>query len=163
VSWNPAVPPPPAAGAPLGIGAGEEVGVADGAGAGVENSVEGLTDGLGLEVVPGVVVAVAVAVAVVPLPGLVVGAPPLTVPLGEVVTPIEPDTVTEGMVGVEVELPPEHAEIAVEARMVSAPAPISLALSVIPAMVVRSFIGPSSAAICDGLFPGSGFTNPHLR
>jgi hypothetical protein len=142
VSWNPAVPPPPAAGAPLGIWLAEEPGVDAGAVGGVVNTVEGLAGGLAVavRVAPGVVV---------PPLGLVLGATPLDVPLGEAVTLMEPDTVTEGMVGDVVDVPPVHAVIAAEPRMASAPAPISLALSVNPAMVVRSFIEPSSATICD--------------
>jgi hypothetical protein len=133
------VPPPPAAGAPVGI----EVCVGD-AVAGVVNTVEGLADGLAVVVAVAVAVVPGVAVVVWPPLGLVLGATPLDVPLGvglgEGTT--EPETVIEGMVGAVVDEPPVHAETAVETRMASAPAPISLAPGVIPAMVVRSFIEP---------------------
>jgi hypothetical protein len=52
-----------------------------------------------------------------------------------------------------------HAEIAMEASMVAAQAPITLTLSVIPAMVVRSFMAPP----CIGSFPRAGFANPCKR
>jgi hypothetical protein len=122
---------------------GIEVCVGD-AVAGVVKTVEGLTDGLAVTVAVAVAVAVVRGVAVVlalPL-GLVAGATPLEVPLGVGEGPTEPETVTEGMVGAVVDEPPVHAETAVETRMASAPAPISLALGAIPAMVVRSFIEP---------------------
>jgi hypothetical protein len=138
VSWNPAVPPPPAAGAPLGILLAEELGDDAEAVGGVVKTVEGLADGVAVTVA----VRVMPGVEVVPPLGLVLGATPLEVPLGELVAPIEPDTVTEGMVGAVVDVPPVHAVIAAEPRIVSAPAPISLALSANPAMVVCSFIEP---------------------
>jgi hypothetical protein len=74
--------------------------------------------------------------------GLVPGPTPLDVPLGVGEGTTEPETVIEGMVGAVVDVPPVHAETAVETRKASAPAPISLALGAIPAMVVRSFIEP---------------------
>jgi hypothetical protein len=112
--------------------------------AGVVKTVEGLTVGLAVTVAVEVAVVVAVAVArgvsVAPPLGLVLGAAPLDVPVG--LGPTEPETVIEGMVGAVVDEPPVHAETAVETRMASAPAPISLAAGVIPAMVACSFIEP---------------------
>jgi hypothetical protein len=101
-----------------------------------------LADGLAVTVAVWVAVARGVAVALAPPLGLVPGATPLDVPLGVGEGPTEPETVIEGMVGAVVDEPPVHAETAVETRKASAPAPISLALGVIPAMVVRSFIEP---------------------
>jgi hypothetical protein len=148
VSWSPAVPPPPACGGPEGTGLDGEVVVAEGAVCGVVNTDDGLTVALG--------VAVAVAVGLVPAVWLVpaVGLP--VVLAGAVALPVlvagaEPDT--EGMVGVEVEPPPEHADIVVTARTVSAPAPISLALSVSPATVVRSLMEPPHAPYAMFRFP----------
>jgi hypothetical protein len=129
------VPPPPAGGGAVG----NELDVLeDGSGCGVEKVAEGPgDDGLGLPS----------ALGLVPLPGLVLalgvvlGAVPLAVPVGSV-GPTDPDTVTDGMVGDVVDVPPVHAVIAVEASMASAPAPASLAVSAIPAKVMRPLIEP---------------------
>jgi hypothetical protein len=168
VSWSPAVPPPPAAGGPEGTGLAEAEVVA--VGGVVKTDDDGVVLALwlalavrlawGLELGLALVLVLARLLVLVPLLGLVVvlaGAVALVVPVVPVAGS-EPDTV--GMVGVEVE-PPEHADTAVAVRTVSAPTPISRALSVNPAMVVRSLIEPPCAAICDGSFPSSGFTNPH--
>jgi hypothetical protein len=56
------------------------------------------------------------------------------------------------MVGVEVELV-VHPDMAMEARTVSAPTPNSRALSVNPAMVVRSLIEPPCAPYAVVRFP----------
>jgi len=122
--WNPAVPPPPVAGAAVGaglaVGLGETVG--DGLGEG-----DGLVLGLGLEL--GL--------------ALVLGEP-----LGEPVAdePVEDDDEGVGSapdVGL-----PEHAAIVTEAHAITIPQPTaaSLALSLVPATVLRTFMEPPHAS-----------------
>jgi hypothetical protein len=72
--------------------------------------------------------------------------------LGEVLVSDENEVLLES--GVEVE-DAEHAETAAETKMVMVPQPrtVSIALSPVPAMVVRTFMKPPPAA--GGPFPGS--------
>ena len=127
-SCNPAVPPPPVAGAAFGVWLADEVAVTV--------TVAVAVGGAGvLEVTPGV-------------PGEVVppseaGAVAGPVPVDEVRTDVE----IEGMVGVvgeEVEL---QAETATGASRIRAPQPraVSLAPSAVLALVVRTFMGPPRA------------------
>src|SRR6516165_3779872 len=120
--WNPAVPPPPVAGA----AAGATVGLGDGVGARVV--------GVGVSVGETAAVAVAVAVAVL------VGDPvdvAVAVPEGEDV-----GSPTGG------EDPPVQAEIAAEATRATMPqlTAVNLALSLVPAAVVRAFMEPPHAS-----------------
>ena len=129
MSWNPAVPPPPVAGAAVGkvladgLGVGE--GECDGERVGVADALaEGVALSLGVVAVAvtlGETVAVAVAVPV--------GDPP-----GE----------RDG--GVADGVDPVQAETDTEASMVTAAQlrAVNLALSLVPAMVVRISTGPPS-------------------
>jgi hypothetical protein len=111
--WNPAVPPPPVAGATVGIGLGDGLTVAVGDGLG-EGLVVGLALGLGETL--GETEAVA--------EGLTedddVGVDSAPEPEG-----------------------PEHAETVTEARIVRMPHPTaSLALNLVPAVAARTFMEP---------------------
>jgi hypothetical protein len=112
--WNPAVPPPPVAGAAVGNG----LAVAEGLGDGV---AEGLGDGVAV--------------------GLTVGLG--VVPLGRVVGVGEPDAPGE-MVGGDAPGEDEQAETVAEPSMATAaqPATVSLARWPVPMMVVRIFMVP---------------------
>ena len=144
-SCNPAVPPPPAAGATVGIWL-------------VDDSVAGAVAVL-------VTVAVAVAVAVAVGEEVTPGVPEALVPEEGVLVPEEgvlpleagavaepvavPEVVTDGVnVGtVGVEEDPLQAETATGARRVRAPQhrAVSLTRSAVPAVVVRTFMGPPHA------------------
>ena len=118
--WNPAVPPPPVAGAAVANGLGVEglgVGLADGGGVGV---IVGRADGVGVGVIVGLA------------DGVTVG---LTVP-------------GENGGGVAEDPDPEQAETAAEANMVKAAQPTTakLALWPVPMMVVRIFMAPPHAS-----------------
>ena len=127
-SCNPAVPPPPVAGAAFGVWLVDEVAVTV--------TVAVAVGGAGvLEVTPGV-------------PGEVVlpfeaGAVAEPVPADEVVTEVEIEGIV-GVVGEEVEL---QAETATGAIRIRAPQPraVSLAPSAVLALVVRTFMGPPRA------------------
>jgi hypothetical protein len=136
-SWNPAVPPPPVAGAAagngLGEGLGEGLGVTDGA-AGV------LAEGLALSLAEG-----------------------LAVPLGvgERVPPGENEVSPAEGGGVD---PEEQAETAAEASMAMVPRRmmVNLARCPAPAMVVRPFMEPPHAPRqAAAAFPGRGARNRH--
>jgi hypothetical protein len=158
VSWSPAVPPPPAAGGPEGTRLARELVVAGGAVGGVVKTDEDGLVVLGL-VVLGLVVLGLVVLGLVVL-GLVLAGP---VALAVLLAGAEAEPGIGGIDGPVVDVPPPvHADMAVEAKTVSAQAPISLALSVNPARVVRSLIDPPHAPYA-GSFPGSGFTNPHRK
>jgi hypothetical protein len=129
--WNPAVPPPPVAGATVGTGLGvpEWPGVADGLGLGLADEV-----------------------AVGVLDGLTVGLPPaLAVGVGE------PDAPGEIGGGVAEGEDPEQAERAMEASIAkAAPTMANLALKPVPMKAVRilrrgtgRWVG---ALTCAGLF-----------
>ena len=123
-SWIPAVPPPPVAGATVGVGVG--VGVENGVGVGV-----------GVDVAVGVPVGVPVSFAGRLTGGDVAGVPSVIV------------VVADAAGGVD----PEQAEIAAEASMAMAPKPMTLniALSPVPAMIVRSVMEPPHASRrCEG-------------
>ena len=128
--WNPAVPPPPVAGAALGAGLAVGLGLAEGEGLGVverEGLVVGLALGLGLVLV------------------LVLGE--LLAELDPVADePVEDDDEGVGSapeVGV-----PEHAAMAREASRVTMPQPTaaSLVLDPVPATVLRTFMEPPHAS-----------------
>jgi hypothetical protein len=113
-SWNPAVPPPPVAGAAVGNGLADGLGVAD-----------GLAEELAL--------ALGVALAV-PLDKIV--------GVAETVLPGENEVgVAEGEDAVQAETDTEASMVKVAQLMA-----VDLALSLIPAMVVRIFMGPPHAS-----------------
>lgn len=115
--WNPAVPPPPVAGAAVGIG----LAVGEGLGVGL---IVGLGDGL----------AVGLGLAV----GVTLG---VTVGVGELVAPGE----IAG--GVAAGVDPEQAETAAEASIAkAAQQTVNLARRPVPMMVVRIFMAPPHAA-----------------
>jgi hypothetical protein len=118
VSWSPAVPPPPVAGAAVGAGVGEaSCGLGDGLG-------EGLGDGLAVEVALSLGEAVEV---------------PVSEPLGLGET--DPPGENEGA---DTLGDPEHAE----ASMVRLPEPsmVSVTLRPVPAIAVRTFMSPPRKA-----------------
>lgn len=125
MSWNPAVPPPPVAGAAVRNGLADGLCVADGDADGL-----GVADGLaeGLTLVLGVV------------------AP--AVPLGRIVIVAEPVTAGENGVGVGEGEDVVQAETDAETSMVKVaqPTTVNLALSPLPMMVVRIFMRPPHAS-----------------
>jgi hypothetical protein len=130
--WNPAVPPPPVAGAAVGAGLAVGLGLAEGDGLGVVER-EGLVVGLGL--------------------GLELGLG-LGLVLGEVLAELDPladEPVEDDDEGVgsapEVGVP-EHAAMAREASRVTMPQPTaaSLVLDPVPATVLRTFMEPPHAS-----------------
>jgi hypothetical protein len=129
--WNPAVPPPPVAGAALGTG----LGVAGGLGVGLADGVVvgltvGLTVGLDVGVADGVAVGLTLA---------------LGVGVGE---PVAPGEIGGGVADGE---DPEHPETAAEAIMANTAQPtVSLALRPSPMMVVLILL--QTARTRDGLF-----------
>lgn len=126
--WNPAVPPPPVAGAAVGAGLAVGLGLAEGDGLGVVER-EGLVVGLGLEL------------------GLGLGLGELLAELDPLADePVEDDD--EG-VGSAPELGvPEHAAMAREASRVTMPQPTaaSLVLDPVPVTVLRTFMEPPHAS-----------------
>jgi hypothetical protein len=128
--WNPAVPPPPVAGAAVGAGLAVGLGLAEGDGLGVVER-EGLVVGLGLGLELGL--------------GLVLGE--VLAELGPLADePVEDDDEGVGSapeVGV-----PEHAAMAREASRVTMPQPTaaSLVLDPVPATVLRTFMEPPHAS-----------------
>jgi hypothetical protein len=140
VSCVPAVPPPPVTGAAVGNRLADEVGVADRLGV-----TDRLADGLGVAELPAVAVAVGKADGLVEAPVVTLGAAPGAV-LGTLVDVAEP--VTEGEnIGVDEDGLDVQPETAAEPSMVKVPKPmaVSLVLSAVPAMVVRTFIQPPHA------------------
>jgi hypothetical protein len=126
--WNPAVPPPPVAGAAVGAGLAVGLGLAEGDGLGVVER-EGLVVGLGLGLELGLV-----------LGELLAELDPLAD------EPVEDDD--EG-VGSAPELgAPEQAAMAREASRVTMPQPTaaSLVLDPVPATVLRTFMEPPHAS-----------------
>lgn len=154
MSWNPAVPPPPVAGAAVGNGLADGLGVGDGKWL----RADALAEGLALVLADvGLAVTVAVAVGV-------------GVSLGEIVDVAEavPDGEPPGEneVGVAEGEDPEQAETDTEASAVTVTQPITLnlALSPVPAMVVRIFYGtPSCVQPVPAPFPVPAFTNPSRK
>jgi hypothetical protein len=124
--WNPAVPPPPVAGAALGAG----LAVAEGdTPCAVLGEGDGLAVGLGLVVVLGL--------------GLTLGEPDAVAVAGE---PAEVED--EGVGSAPEDGVPEHAAIVTEASAITIPQPTaaSLALSLVPATVLRTFMEPPHAS-----------------
>jgi hypothetical protein len=132
--WNPAVPPPPVAGAAVGAGLAVGLGLAEGDGLGVVER-EGLVVGLGLGLGLGLELGL----------GLVLGE--VLAELGPLADePVEDDDEGVGSapeVGV-----PEHAAMAREASRVTMPQPTaaSLVLDPVPATVLRTFMEPPHAS-----------------
>lgn len=126
--WNPAVPPPPVGGAAVGTGLADGLGVTDG---------EGLTvgDGDGLDVVDGDGLGVA--------DGDGLGLAEL-LGEGEAVAEAPGEDEDEGVGSAPEDGDPEHAETVTEASTVRMPQPIaaSVALSLVPAAALRTFMEP---------------------
>ena len=132
--WNPAVPPPPVAGAAVGARLAVGLGLAEGDGLGVvegEGFVVGL--GLGLEL------------------GLELG---LWLVLGELLGELDPvadapgEDDDEGVGSAPEDGVPEHAAMAREASRVTMPQPTaaSLVLDPVPVTVLRTFMEPPHAS-----------------
>jgi hypothetical protein len=119
------VPPPPVAGAAVGSGLADGLGVADGDADGDADRL-GVADGL----------------------TLALGVVTLAVPLGRIVGVAEPVPAGENVVGVAEGEDAVQAETDAEASMakVAQPTPVNLALSPVPMMVVRIFMGPPHAS-----------------
>jgi hypothetical protein len=165
-SWNPAVPPPPVAGAAVGSGL-DGLGVGDGEAVRV---TVGVGDGEAVRVTVGVADADAVRVTV----GVAEGdtdllADGVGLALGERVALLLVEVATVGEAGENVEdgaargldPDPEQADIATEASMVMLLQPMTanLALSPGPAMVVRTFMEPPHALRQVGTVSGSSTRN----
>jgi hypothetical protein len=128
--WNPAVPPPPVAGAAVGAGLAVGLGLTEGDGLGVVEG-DGLVVGLGLELGLGL--------------GLVLGEVLAELdPLAD--EPVEDDD--EGVGSAPEDGVPEHAAIAREASRVTMPQPTaaSLVLDPVPVTVLRTFMEPPHAS-----------------
>ena len=126
-SWNPAVPPPPVGGAAVGNGLADGLGVGDGDSDGLgvaDRDADGVADrdADGLTLALGVVT--------------------LAVRLDKAVGVAEMLAPGENLVGAAEGEDAVQAETAAEARMVKVPHPmaVNLALSLVPAVVVRTFI-----------------------
>jgi hypothetical protein len=139
-SWNPAVPPPPVAGAAAGNGLADRLGDAEGRGeAEGPGEADRVGEAAGREDVEGLV--------------LGFGVVALAVPLGRLVGVAEPVAPGENVVGVAEGDDPEQAD----ASMVKAAQPtvVSLALNPVPAMIARTFMGsPHASGRVAGPFPG---------
>jgi hypothetical protein len=132
--WNPAVPPPPVAGAAVGAGLAVGLGLAEGDGLGVAER-EGLVVGLGLGLELGLELGL----------GLVLGE--LLAELDPVADePAEDDD--EGVGSAPDDGVPEHAAMAREASRVTMPQPTaaSLVLDPVPVTVLRTFMEPPHAS-----------------
>lgn len=114
MSWKPAVPPPPVAGAAVGNALGDGLGDGDG-----DADTDGLAEGLGVSLALAEAVAVALGV-------------------GEPVAPGDNEDPAEG--GED----PVQAETVAEASMVMVPQPrmVSLARSPLPATALPTFMDP---------------------
>jgi hypothetical protein len=138
-SWNPAVPPPPVAGAVVGNGLPDGLAVAGRAADGL-GVADCAADGLGVAgcAADGLGVADRLAEALAFALGLVV-----SVPLGRDVGVADPVSPGENVAGVAGGEEPEQAETDAEASMVKVaqPATVNLPLSPVPMMVVRIFMG----------------------
>jgi hypothetical protein len=125
MSWNPAVPPPPVAGAAVTNGLADGLRVADGDADGLcvaDDLAEGLS--------------------------LVLEALAPAVPLGRIVVVAEPVTAGENEVGVGEGEDVVQAETDAETSMVrvAQPTRVNRALTPLPMMVVRIFMGPPHAS-----------------
>jgi hypothetical protein len=125
MSWNPAVPPPPVAGAAVRNGLADGLCDADGDADGLcvaDDLAEGLS--------------------------LVLGALAPAVPLGRIVVLAEPVTAGENEVGVGEGEDVVQAETDAETSMVRVAQPMTVnrVLSPLPMMVVRIFMGPPHAS-----------------
>jgi hypothetical protein len=146
-SWTPAVPPPPVDGAEVGYVLAVGLGVGDGAAVTVGDA-EFVAGELVEELVAGVRVTPTLdAPGTTPLAVAdpVVADPVVADPV--VADPVVADPVVaveEKMAGAVVDVDAEQAESATEANTVKAPQPaaVSLVLSTVPAMVVRTFMEP---------------------
>jgi len=127
--WNPAVPPPPVAGAAVGAGLAVGLGVTDGDGLTVgDGEGDGLAEVLGLGLTLGELLGETDAVAD---------------------ERAEDEDEDEGVGSAPEEGLPEHADTVTEARTVKMPQPktaASLALDLLPATVLRTFMEPPHAS-----------------
>lgn len=130
VSWNPAVPPPPVAGAAVGKGLADGLGVGEAEWVGV---ADGVAEGVAVALAEGLALAVAVEVAV----AVAVGRPVL---VGE-----PPGGMDGGVADGEL---PEHAETDTEASTVTVAQAmaLNLPLSRVPVMAERILMGPPHAS-----------------
>ena len=133
-SWNPAVPPPPVIGAPVGTGLGD--GLGEGVGL-VLSDADGLAEGLVLSLADELALVLSLALALVLDEAVLVAVE---------VTPPEPpavgdNTVTGG-------LPEVQAESATQASIVVRPQPttVSRTRCDVHTMAVRALIGTSSCS-----------------
>jgi hypothetical protein len=125
-SWNPAVPPPPVAGAAVGNGLADRLGDADRPGdADGRGDADRLGDAEGRGDAEG-----------------------LPLALGRLVGVAEPVAPGENVAGVAEGEDPVQAETDADASMVKAAQPtvVSLALNPVPAMIARTFMGPPHAS-----------------
>jgi hypothetical protein len=140
-SWNPAVPPPPVAGAAVGSGLADGLGAAD---VGASCVAVCVTDG------DSEALALSLAELLAVLPDELAVLPDEIVDVGEA------DPAGENEVGTAEGVDPAQAETAAEASMVMVLQPMTanLALSHVPAMVVRTFMEPPHASgRCRSPFP----------
>jgi hypothetical protein len=134
-SWNPAVPPPPVAGAAAGNGLGDGLRVADADADGLADDLaDGLADGLRAGLAEGLALAVGVAIPCVPLAEAVGVAEAL-------------DEGEDGGSAAE-DGDVVQAETAAQVSTVAMPQPtaVNFALSPVPAVVVRTFMKPPHAS-----------------
>jgi hypothetical protein len=129
-SWNPAVPPPPVGGAAVGNGLADRLRVADG-------------DGDGLRVADGLCVADGDAGGLALALGVVTRAEPLGEAAGVAEALTAGEDVGSAAEGEDV----VQAETAAEVSMVKVPQPmaVNLAPSLVPAVLVRTFMEPPNA------------------
>jgi len=128
-SWNPAVPPPPVGGAPVGNGLGVELEGADGVGLGVWLGVglaEGLWDGVGDD-----------------------DADLLGVALAELLGVAEPLVPGDDVGSAPDDALPEHAEMAMEASMARMPqlTAVNLVRNPVLEVAARPFTEPPHASV----------------
>ncbi len=138
-SWNPAVPPPPVAGAAVGNELDEDLGVADALAKGLVPAL-GVADALAEGLVRALDVADGLAAALVRALGVVT----VAVRLGETVGDADAGAQGVNFGSVAEGVDPEQAATDAEASMVTVaqPAAVSLAPNPIPAVVVRILMGP---------------------
>jgi hypothetical protein len=134
--WNPAVPPPPVAGAAVGARLAVGLGLAEGDGLGVVEG-EGFVVGLGLGLELGLALELGLWLVLGELLGELD-------PVADV--PVEDDD--EGVGSAPEDGVPEHAAMAREASRVTMPQPTaaSLVLGPVPVTVLRTFMEPPHAS-----------------
>jgi hypothetical protein len=138
--WNPAVPPPPVAGAAVGAGLAVGLGLAEGDGLGVVEG-DGLVVGLVVGLELGLELGLGLGLGLVLVLGDPLGEPD---PVAD--EPVEDDD--EGVGSAPEDGFPEHAAMAKEASRVTMPQPTaaSLVLDLVPVTVLRTFMEPPHAS-----------------